>query len=727
MSLITVIIVIGFVAILASILMMTSLINFRMKQINVHAKDSFYSAEQVLDEISLGLQRSISDGLSTSYTEIMTDYAKLSTEEKNDMLQTRYYEYMWNLLQKDATHKTYETDKLYDYLKTSTKWHGDNENGYGAILRAIAADGTESTVGDMITYEKNGIVLKNLVVYYKDVNGYISKIKTDIKLVYPDFDFAASTVLPDIPSYSFIADGGVQITRSAGGNIELEGNVYTDSLKAESTTNKVNLTHKGVSNFIVKHSLDLKNASYTNEGKNELWASDIVAESSNVTLLGNSNIADDLNIKGNGSEIKLGGIYNGFGNSLEDSTKSSAILVNGTDAVLDLSDIKKIQLSGHAYIGVKNKIKDETKRTGVKDVLTGESLSVKSNQLMYLVPPECIGVMKSTGKSVYKKNPLTNTEYQAIYNKAEITEIDPEIEVAGLGEKLGKYISVVGGVAKAQKVFVPTSGQTLVYYYMEFPDEDTANDYFAKYYNCNKETLDQYMSFYAKEITFPNTSSLLRLRIAGNAAKGNETEGYENLPALISDASDKFANASATDSGTFAALCTKMIKSPSELSNLTLPYSETNQVVFENVVNETALDEFIANFKTTPGTVTMSDTVEGKDAKAIVTSGNCNVNDKNIHLVIAKGDVSINVDQFSGTILTNGKVTVGTGVKKIEADEELVRTLLRFTQTKDDVVYPIASVMVGGTDFIYSSFAGGEEKDSVTLADLVIYENWTKE
>ena len=60
-SLITVIITIGFIAILAGTIMMTSLVNFKMKRVNVYAKDTFYSAEQVLDEINIGLQRYISD------------------------------------------------------------------------------------------------------------------------------------------------------------------------------------------------------------------------------------------------------------------------------------------------------------------------------------------------------------------------------------------------------------------------------------------------------------------------------------------------------------------------------------------------------------------------------------------------------------------------------------------------------------------------------------------
>ena len=52
-SLVMVIIVIGFIGILAGTVMMTSLVNYKMKRVNVYAKDTFYSAEQVLDEINI--------------------------------------------------------------------------------------------------------------------------------------------------------------------------------------------------------------------------------------------------------------------------------------------------------------------------------------------------------------------------------------------------------------------------------------------------------------------------------------------------------------------------------------------------------------------------------------------------------------------------------------------------------------------------------------------------
>ena len=137
-ALVTVIIAIGFVAALVSILLMTTLVNFKMKVVNEEGTDTFYSAEQVLDEITVGLQRVVSNALSTSYTEILENYGDntLDNTTKKQMIQTRYYEKIWEELEYSSSdHSKYKIEKLESFLKDSTKYHGYDLNG----------DGTEDT------------------------------------------------------------------------------------------------------------------------------------------------------------------------------------------------------------------------------------------------------------------------------------------------------------------------------------------------------------------------------------------------------------------------------------------------------------------------------------------------------------------------------------------------------------------------------------------------------
>lgn len=737
-SLITVIITIGFVAILISILMMTSLINFKMKRVNAYAKDTFYSAEQVLDEINIGLQRYISDSLSSAYVDVMENYTDYDSEKKNTIMQTKYYESLWSKLEADSAHKTYDVAVLESFLKDSTKWRGDEEKGYGAILRVMNPDGTLSTTGDLLTYDKRGIVLKNLRVYYKDSKGFVSIIQTDIRLAYPDFDFASSTVLPDVPEYCLIADGGVEFTANAG-KMVLTGNIYADSVAANGTRsdNKMKLTHKGIGEVVVKHDMNLKNASFTNEENATLWAENVVADSSNVSLNGFSNLADDLNIKGDGSVISIAGIYNGYGNSILNSDASSAILVNGTNSTLDLSEITRITLAGHAYVGTKKEAEESkeddteeetTEETASGDVYTGESVAIKSNQLMYLVPAECIGVNKINGTSVYNKNPLTKSEYEEITSNPDIyDEVSTDVRVDKLGGTLNGYIATKNGVPQPERVFVQTSesSQTLVYYYINFPDEDTANSYFIQYYNANKDSIDYYMKHYVKEIKFPNTTSLLRLKLAGNAIKGDDEAGYSINNAMMTNASSKLSSNQEQYDKQFSALCTKLMHSYSELIDLVEEPNKEKQIVYENIVDSQKIKEFVDN---SPYKVGTNAVLTGTEGTAIVAKGDYVVTDANVHLVIAEGNVSVGVNDFKGTVLCNGKATIPSSNGKVTVSPSTVKTMMRYSQKVGEENIMVASVLRDGGDFSFITSDDTEgRKKADSLADLIVYENWKKE
>lgn len=80
---IVVIIAMAFIGILASVLMYMSLLNYQMKVNNLKAKDNFYSAETVLDEIRVGMQSRVSESIGEAYQNILLNYDSASMEEKN--------------------------------------------------------------------------------------------------------------------------------------------------------------------------------------------------------------------------------------------------------------------------------------------------------------------------------------------------------------------------------------------------------------------------------------------------------------------------------------------------------------------------------------------------------------------------------------------------------------------------------------------------------------------
>lgn len=726
MSLVTVIIVIGFIGILAGVVMMTSLINYKMKRVNAYAKDTFYSAEQVLDEINIGLQRCISDSISAAYMDVMQNYSDYSVEKKRAVLQTNYYERMWSKLQTGGSNQNYDVSVLEGFLKDSTIWQGDAEDGYGAIVRAMDTAGDLSMTGIMSTYE-NGIVLKDLKVYYKDSKGFVSVIQTDIRLTYPELDFASTTALPDVASYGVIADNGFET--AGNGALAMEGNFYLDSFTSEGTNPEARkpISHTGDGKVVVKHDMVLKNASFTNEETGTVWADGIETIGAGINVAGQTLVADDLNIRGDKSVITLSGIYNGFGSSIKDSDKSSAILINGTNSSLDLSGIEKITLAGHAYVGTKSTPEEGVAPLNGNDVYTGESIAVKSNQLMYMIPAECIGVDSTTGESVYNKNPLTTEEYNLIKaDPTRYTEVSLDVTVKKLGSTLTDYISKLNGVAQPEVVFVPTSGDPLVYYYMKFDNEEAANRYFTLYYNSNKETYDRYIKSYVEFLKFPTTATVTRIKMAANGVYGDAENGFYMLPSTVEGASTQLADNQVQYQERFTALCTKLTENYAELTNLTQAPDKNSQILFENLVNSTELSAYITG---AGGGSTLR--LSGEKGDVILTkepSMTLGAADANVHLVISTGNVKIDVHNFTGTVFANGKVTASENVQSIKADSETVNAMLRYYKEIGGQNVMVAQVLQDANDYIFAiQDAESTERTTTSMADLVVYENWKKE
>ena len=80
---------------------------------------------------------------------------------------------------------------------------------------------------------------------------------------------------------------------------------------------------------------------------------------------------------------------------------SSAIVINGKNTTLDLSEAQKVMLAGRNYIASS---KVSGNRSNKNDIITGESITVKGTQLAYLVPSEIIG-------DGTKGNPMTYNSY----------------------------------------------------------------------------------------------------------------------------------------------------------------------------------------------------------------------------------------------------------------------------------------------------------------------------
>lgn len=788
MTIATVIIAIGFVLVLVSVLLSSTAINFKMRSMNEFSKDAFYSAEQVLDEINVGLQELVSDAISASYSNVLSNYDTdgMSASAKNENVKGEFYGYIEDKLGLDTANNTYMAmpvdnnvakdtrNSLYGFLKESTRWHdkGTSES-YGAFLRsaaqadgnfakAAAADGTEYYTGKMLYTNKDGIYIKDLVVYYRDSNGFVSTIRTDIHILFPELSFSDTTV-PNINSYAFITDTCLKIenkgkVKSGASVITVEGDSYAYSVDATGATVDYKATGTGANTHIVATDFEMHKGNLMTYDTTNLWLGDMVAESSDVTYAGNTYVLDDTNMKGKNGKLYIGGYYTGYGNSVKDEHESSAILINGTNVSVDMQYVKGLSLAGRAFVGIKsdhfkadegkveknpNKVVDDKDATTF-DVFTGESVGVKPNQLMYLVPSECIGV-NSKNISKYDRNPMPRADYDSMIEltksndeEEHLTEVSLNLPVAKLGgTTLGDYLDENDPV---RKVFIRSSDgsdNTFVYYYMNFKDESAANTYFAKYYNLNKESVDKYMKIYLDAIKFPATEGAsLRVSMAANAVEDIEEERevapYLRVPTQVdADGNPISIEASfgmdyETLSSQFLGYCTKLSPDLQGLHDREEVLTERegdNKAVFLNLVNEGMLKEM-----TNGGTETYTD---GTNKALLIyrdsvdTVYNLSTSDLGCNLIVANCSLTVpSGSEFKGTMIAKGTIEVVGGTKfTFRADSKAVDKCM-ILKSEDDV-YMFAEVFNDADEL--SFMAGSSEKTgNIEVTDLVQFSNWTK-
>lgn len=719
-SLVIVIVAIAFVGILGATIMWMSLNNYFMKTTDAKHKESFYAAETVLEQVVAGVQKEASDAIETSYRNVLQNYSSMTESERGERFRVNYL----NLVQdglKGAADDEYDIEKLKGYV---------DSNLLNDPVRRRSLTGT----GKMTKYDTY-IVLEGLQLEFEDDEGYMSIITTDLKVSMPEIDFTQSSSMPDIFDFCIVANQSLVSKMAGGEKANVNGCIYGGEegivLTGDWTIQKADMV---VTDAAIV--LDAQNAKLTigNEDEDDVpmvWAENLVINYGEATLNAKTYIADDMTIGGNGVKATLKQEYYGYGNSLSEANKSSAIVVNGLNSTLDMSELNKLLIAGHSYIGTSKAVSEEAQAlhpnpeyANNADILMGESIAVKGNQIAYLVPDECIGVVDGVTK--VGKNPLNAAEYEALQEsvtkEAGFTEVSMTKTLTDTGLPLNAYATGF------KKVFCPVNNDTLVYYYLVM-SEDGANAYFENYYGLNKEKLDRYFDIYSKGITV--NSDFARINVQGNWMTSADVTTSEDISKLHQPLPEDAITLGAENvhfTDMFEALKTKLIINYYEIND-----TEKAKSVFENIIDTKKLDNYMLG---KPETVK----AELGGFKAIITKkSEYEYNSADgTRLIIATGDVKVSAN-FTGLIIAKGKVYVEKGVIINSADNtedgksELTNVLqcpiTDVTATEEtrpiDFFMNSGEYVLDGTEIVTDP----EEEETevpVDFATLVSYMNWVK-
>lgn len=841
-AIVIVIIAMALIGILASTILWASYLNYRIKVNDMKVKNSFYSAETVVEQILAGVKKNIvSASINEAYQEVLSNWDALGSDEnRQSYFITAYVEAVEDKLGVTDSGGVHLYDKsiIEEYVDENL-WKDSPNNvplrdGYIENKPWDDAIPLFKQANDVNGW--GSMSIRNICIEFYDSDGLLSIINTDIAIDVPSLRFTQAGTIDRLYPYVLVGDDGIVADSP---NITINGSIYggvdEHNKGGIQLTRDSRVTVEDAAYIISGGDIVLGNDTlFVNSSKQNaelivrdvssggigfqtnVYAKGLAVNGSHLDISGRMFIANDLILAGRESNVSLSGQYFGYGKvqepthskemtaedggttdvALNPAAYSSAIVINGKNSTVDLTGLNTLQLAGRAYVSLSQN--EDEEENGLPHVLMGESISVKSNQIAYLVPAECVGTVD--GKTVIGQNPMSFDTWNKMLNDLPLYEeqgefrlVDSAKAAAKLGgESLSTYN--VAGVKGSDLSGIDTSNvlETIkglnakatsggvrflykqneqIYMYLVM-DKDSAEQYFARYYNVNsnKESLDNYFNQYAsggirlKDNVQGYTvvgNSMVSLTDAANNDRIVTSDAGDNLVRLLSsvtpttgdegsqpadpdiytEVSDNVTNVEGAK--TVDELYELIENSADTYANLNNNLLETDagaaDTVFENLIRLNKKD-------TDPeGVVGLQEYLDadadgivyftsGSGLKAVLVDSNRQgggryiVSDTNLRLVIATGDVEVR-QNFQGLIIANGEITVAANVTCKKDGEGVYDVLQAKSEVEGDVNVP-ANVLANGSGMIQNGYEDADVDENgnlnINYNEIVRYENWIK-
>ena len=779
-SIVIVIIAMAMIGILATTLLWMSYINYKIKVNDIRNKNSFYSAEMVMEQIVAGLQKEASDSVAVANQEVLSDWDELQSESNrySSFASTYLDTLVKHLRDADKGNGYYKRDILKGYVDTSV-WDHVNQTAWDNGTDDTDEAKKKPPVMELVN--GNSLILRNVFVSYMDEDR-LSIVSTDLCLDVPEIVFTQSGSIDELYNYILISNQGISLTQGSG-QVTGDGSIYAgtdDKGKGGIVINPASSLAINNGRYVIsKGEIDVigPGAGFivrdAKETGSSVYAKNLDLQSGTISLDSNTYIANDLTLSGNGSKATLTKEYYGYGISAEsgigdsktDQENSSAIIINGQNSTVNMSGVNTLMLAGRAYIGTNTTKKEldqnaeavangDAAKKNEKAVLMGESITVKGGQIAYLVPTECLGVYN--GETIIGQNPVTQdvaTKIQTYKNDygENFKEVDFTRAVSRLGGlSLSSFgVTDMDHIRKVSTQYVGggTESKSLTYYYLVMDAENAAKYYQTYYLNgSNKETIDNYFKKYATGgiVLGDYTSEQNSYTILGNALVSD----------VLSQSGVSLLASTATASNTMTTA--EVYRKSGEIANvykgLTTNLSEDGasassfQNVFDSVIKKEIVTknadgsetrETIQEYLIHNGTGSTMEFTTDDGLKGIITAGSYTLSSatsgaSNIRLIVSLGDITIDRN-FTGLAIAKGTITingaVSNGAASLKRNKMDLYKVLNATRAEGDTMTPMGFFVNGET----SLSEGAQESPTdeagnldIDYTAIVRYMNWEK-
>lgn len=744
-SLIAIVIAILFITAIGGIITQITITNIRMKEMETSGKKNFYSAETVVDDMSIGLNNKASLAMKDAYTETLSDYRNIMVTGTNiqENFSLRYMKKLVDLFADPTlSSSVYTIQKPVDPMNPSGDQKVTYEAGKCAFSTVQACltsinqaklipqkDGSGNIlpVSYEVDYEKGVFILKDIHMVYDD-KGYETNIHTDMVFHTPVLNFKGSNMVKDFMRYSLISDDQILVSGGAQ-NVVVDGNVYAGvngiTCSTMSGVSDASLPQFIGNTIVTRGDITAsKDARWTmGSDTSKVWAKNIIAlESSSTTLKGTDYIEDDLSLDGNNSVVKVDGYYYGYNYQKEyealealssDAQYSSAMMLNGRNVKLDLSTTKYLMLAGRTYI-------KRGSAATPNDIMMGESISARSNQMAYYVPTAFVDTVNNMFTS-------DGAEKCAKYMGLLKPDNSPNTEV------------ITGNVNPTKNVTpykYMEKGTEYTVYYLNFASEQCANNFYAAYESGRRhDEVNKYAERYVADDALILAPGLLY------ALKGNVLYRDSSDPDLkLKEKKITIGTDNWKQDGAYWSYVKRLAQSYKTLQlgleqySLNVPakvriYTDEGVAdksahpLIYNLMNvDDAADTDTKAFTKKVKSLTdkeYKDIPAGHPEKCIVLKdGDLNLDTSVVKggIVICKGNVTVN-GNFSGMIMATGKITLLTN-SSITSNETLVSQMFSEDMLSAD---PKFSDCFYDVNEFTESVIG-----QVKIEDFLTYDNWTK-
>ena len=561
-TLMFIIIAVAFVGILATIILRVTLINVQTKSVDRSVKENFYTEEAAMDQVNLALQYISQEAMKKAYVSILSTYsaedANASTSPSGQMnIQNRFAkEYLGNLISELSGggsalnvsnqlvgEKLYQVSHIKSAMEAVMKEAMSADSSLEDYKKCLPEPKDANALQLELHYDPTNttdtdyLLLKNLTVKYETdpsnkEGNQSTTVTTDIKMIVPNLNFEGGSIYPDFTKYCIIGDESVK-TEGVHGSYA-NGNLYAGEYGLQvkgiyGTNNDATLTVGGSSSHLItRGDVEVFRMGKLVLGSDAnpltVWAenyktSSVVGANTAEAVLevhGNSYIHDDLSMDAPYSTVTLAdGNYYGYTfnkDNVKDSKTvispghSSAIVINGRNSALAMQDsMTSVLLGGRAFVS-RNEAYSKTSLNGdTSNIMLGQSISVKSDQSLYLVD--------SSYLSDGFKNPMSLSEYRSKYSEVSVL-------TANAKKALKPYLNASQPVTTYVYSLSSQENAGMVYFFYNFKNQSAADRFFQNRISetdLKKKALDtSYIRFGSEGLNGLRISPALSMFTMGN-------------------------------------------------------------------------------------------------------------------------------------------------------------------------------------------------------------------